>query len=224
MNFKPTLNPEEREIPSRINFFSKDRTNQAIYIMKNILSSHQLILASKSPRRKELLERSNIPFTIRTLEVEEKYPESLPKAKVAEYLAILKAEAARPNMADNEIVLGADSIVILNDTIYGKPKDKKDAHHILRQISGQVHEVITGVCLLSKTKKVSFSAVSKVWMEELSDAEITYYVDTFQPFDKAGAYAIQEWIGLCKIEKIEGSYSNIMGLPMQKVYPALVSF
>jgi len=192
--------------------------------MENLLSNYQLILASKSPRRKELLERSNIPFTIRTLEVEEIYPDSLPKAEVAEYLATLKAEAARPSMADDEVILGADSIVILKNTIYGKPKNKEEAHHILRQLSGQPHEVITGVCLLSKTKKVSFSGVSKVWMEELSDAEIAYYVDTFQPFDKAGAYAIQEWIGLCKISKIEGTYSNIMGLPTEMVYRALKQF
>ena len=192
--------------------------------MKNLLPNHQLILASKSPRRKELLERSNIPFTIRTLEVEEIYPESLPKSEVAEYLAILKAEAARPNLGEQEIVLGADSIVILKDTIYGKPKNAEDAHHILRQLSGQVHEVITGVCLLSKDKKVSFSAVSKVWMEELTEEEISYYVETFKPFDKAGAYAIQEWIGLCKISKIEGTYSNIMGLPTEMVYRELRAF
>jgi MAF protein len=192
--------------------------------MKNLLSNYRLILASKSPRRKELLERSNIPFTIRTLEVEEIYPESLPKSEVAEYLAILKAEAARPNLGEQEIVLGADSIVILQDTIYGKPKDVEDAHYILRQLSGQTHEVITGVCLLSKNKKVSFSAVSKVWMKELTEEEIAYYVDTYKPFDKAGAYAIQEWIGLCKISKIEGTYSNIMGLPTEMVYRALRAF
>jgi len=192
--------------------------------MKDHLSNHKLILASKSPRRKELLERSNIPFTIRTLDVEEVYPDTLPEAEVAEYLAILKAEAALPTMAADEVILGADSIVILNNTIYGKPKDAEDAHHILRQLSGQIHEVITGVCLLSKNKKVSFSAVSKVWMKELSEAEIKYYVETFQPFDKAGAYAIQEWIGLCKISKIEGTYSNIMGLPTEMVYQALGEF
>ena len=156
--------------------------------------------------------------------MEEIYPDSLPKIEVAEYLAILKAEAARPNLAENEIVLGADSIVILKDTIYGKPKDAEDAHHILRQLSGQPHEVITGVCLLSKNKKVSFSAVSKVWMEELTEEEISYYVDTFKPFDKAGGYAIQEWIGLCKISKIEGTYSNIMGLPTEMVYRELRAF
>ena len=192
--------------------------------MKKLLPNHKLILASKSPRRKELLERSNIPFTIRTMEVEEIYPDSLPKSEVAEYLAILKAEAARPNLGEQEIVLGADSIVILQDTIYGKPKDLEDAHHILRQLSGQVHEVITGVCLISKDKKVSFSAVSKVWMEELTEEEIKYYVETFKPFDKAGGYAIQEWIGLCKISKIEGTYSNIMGLPTEMVYQALRTF
>ncbi len=192
--------------------------------MNNILPNHRLILASKSPRRKELLERSNIPFTIRTMEVEEVYPDILPKAEVAEYLAVLKAEAALPKIGEDEIILGADSIVILNNTIYGKPKDAEDAHHILRQLSGKVHEVITGVCLISKTKKVSFSAVSKVWMEELSEAEIAYYVETFKPFDKAGAYAIQEWIGLCKISKIEGTYSNIMGLPTEMVYRALREF
>lgn len=192
--------------------------------MKNMLSNHRLVLASKSPRRKELLERSNIPFTIRTMDVEEVYPDILPKAEVAEYLAVLKAEAGLPKIGDDEIILGADSIVILNNTIYGKPKDAEDAHHILRQLSGKAHEVITGVCLISKSKKVSFSAVSKVWMEELSEEEIAYYVETFKPFDKAGAYAIQEWIGLCKISKIEGTYSNIMGLPTEMVYRALGKF
>jgi len=192
--------------------------------MKNILNTHQLVLASKSPRRKELLERSKIPFTIRTLDVEEVYPDTLPKNEVAEYLAVLKAEAALPKLADNEIVLGADSIVILEDTIYGKPTDAEDARRILRQLSGKTHEVITGVCLLSKNKKVSFSGVSKVWMEELTAEEIAYYVETFKPFDKAGAYAIQEWIGLCKISKIEGTYSNIMGLPTEMVYRALGEF
>jgi len=186
--------------------------------MLNILKNHQLILASKSPRRKELLERAGIPFTIRTMDVEEVYPDDLPTAEVAEYLAVLKASAARSTLKDNEIILGADSIVILKDTIYGKPKDVADAKRILGELSGQIHEVITGVCLLSKEKQVSFSAISKVWMGKLSEAEIDYYIKTYAPFDKAGAYAIQEWIGLCKIQKIEGTYDNIMGLPVAGVY------
>jgi len=189
--------------------------------MINILKKHKLILASKSPRRSELLTRAGIPFTIRTQEVAEVYPDDLPTAEVAEYLAKLKANASRPTMGEDEIILGADSIVILDDTIYGKPKDIADAHRILSELSGRMHEVITGVCLLSSKKEVSFSAVSKVWMGKLSEEEINYYIETYKPFDKAGAYAIQEWIGLCKIEKIEGTYDNIMGLPVAGVYREL---
>jgi len=189
--------------------------------MINILKKHKLILASKSPRRSELLTRAGIPFTIRTQEVAEVYPDDLPTAEVAEYLAKLKANASRPTMGEDEIILGADSIVILDDTIYGKPKDIADAHRILSELSGRMHEVITGVCLLSSKEEVSFSAVSKVWMGKLSEEEINYYIETYKPFDKAGAYAIQEWIGLCKIEKIEGTYDNIMGLPVAGVYREL---
>lgn len=189
--------------------------------MINILKNHALILASNSPRRSELLTRAGIPFTIRTQDVEEIYPDDLPTAEVAEFLAKLKANAARPTLGEKEIILGADSIVILDDTIYGKPKDTADAHRILSELSGRMHQVITGVCLISKEKEVSFSAVSKVWMGKLSAEEITYYIENYKPFDKAGAYAIQEWIGLCKIEKIEGTYDNIMGLPVGAVYRAL---
>lgn len=187
----------------------------------NPIPNHRLVLASKSPRRKELLERIHLPFTIRTFDVEEVYPDTLPTEDVAEYLACLKARAARPTLADDEIVLGADSVVILEDKVYGKPTDAADAKRILHELSGNVHKVITGVCLLSKSTTISFSATSKVWMNPLSEAEIDFYVQTFQPYDKAGAYAIQEWIGLAKIQKIEGTYANIMGLPVNEVYEAL---
>ena len=183
-----------------------------------------IILASKSPRRSQLLEAAGFNFTVKVKEVEEIYPDSLPPREVAEYLAKLKADASREFLITDEIILTADSIVLLNNTIFGKPKDAADAFHIIRTLSGKMHEVITGVCLLSKTKEVSFSAISKVYFEALSDEEIHYYVDNFKPFDKAGAYAIQEWIGLCKISKIEGAYSNIMGLPVERVYREMEQF
>ena len=133
-------------------------------------------------------------------------------------------EAAEFLEAEDDILLTADSVVILDGIIYGKPTDREDAIRILKNLSGRIHEVITGVCLLSKAKKRVFHAVSKVHFEELSEAEIEFYIDRYQPFDKAGAYAIQEWIGLCKISKIEGTYSNIMGLPMDAVYRELEAF
>ena len=144
--------------------------------------------------------------------------------KVAEYLAEKKAKASLEFLQNDEILLTADSIVVLKNEIFGKPKDYEDACRIIRKLSGNEHKVITGVCLLSKSKKVTFSGVSKVKFEPLSDEEIDFYVRNFEPYDKAGAYAIQEWIGLCKISKIEGTYSNIMGLPMELVYRHLAEF
>lgn len=162
---------------------------------------------------------------VKTMEVDESYPPTMPVDDVAAFLARKKALAARDLLSDKrEVLLTADSVVILKDTIYGKPSDAEDARHILKQLSGRMHRVITGVCLLGRGKEKVFSSVSNVYMEELSDAEIKYYIDTFQPFDKAGAYAIQEWIGLCKISKIEGTYSNIMGLPVEQVYRELLEF
>jgi septum formation protein len=183
-----------------------------------------IILASKSPRRQQLLTAAGIPFRLQPLDVAEDFPEDMPAADVAPFLARLKARAAKNFIKDQEIILAADSIVVLDDEIFGKPQDHADAIRILKKLSGNIHRVITGVCLLSREKERTFSSISKVHFDTLSQEEIEYYLKHFQPFDKAGAYAIQEWIGLCKIRRIEGTYSNIMGLPMEMVYPELMRF
>ncbi len=188
------------------------------------LQKRKILLASKSPRRHQLLKEAGFNFEIKTIDVEEVYPEDLPNREVAAYLAELKAMAAKHLVKNGEILLTADTIVIQDNTIYGKPKDRADAIRILKKLSGKMHEVITGVCLLSNEKSQVFSTVSRVHFEPISEEEITYYIDHYQPFDKAGAYAIQEWIGHCKISKIEGTYSNIMGLPMESVYKKLMAF
>lgn len=184
----------------------------------------KIILASKSPRRSQLLKEAGFDFVVKTKEVEETYPADLEVEKVAEYLAKKKAEAARGFIEKDKVLLTADSIVTLDGKIYRKPKDENDAFGILSELSGKAHEVITGVCLLSVTKEKSFSSTSTVYFEPLTEEEIRFYIREFQPFDKAGAYAIQEWIGLTKISKIEGLYSNIMGLPIADVYKAMKDF
>lgn len=185
----------------------------------------KIILASKSPRRSHLLQQAGFQFEVKTKEVEENYPPDLPSSEVAAYLARKKAMAAKPFLSqDDEVLLAADSIVIQDDIIYGKPEDYKEAFKILKSLSGRMHQVITGVCLLSTQREKVFSSIAKVYFENLTDAEISYYIENYQPFDKAGAYAIQEWIGLCKISKIEGTYTNIMGLPVEQVYRELLNF
>lgn len=181
-----------------------------------------IILASKSPRRSQLLSQAGFQFIIKTKNTEENYSKELPAELVPIYLAEKKAVACKEFLQGNEIILAADTIVIQEGIIYEKPLDRQDAIRILKQLSGNSHEVITGVCLLSKEKKVTFSGHSKVFLNPLSKSEIDYYIDTFQPYDKAGAYGIQEWIGLCKIHKIEGTYANIMGLPVDLVYQNLM--
>lgn len=181
----------------------------------------KIILASKSPRRSQLLGEAGFEFEIKTKEVEETYPDSLAVDEVAAYLARKKASAAEEYLAPNTVLLAADSIVVLENTIFGKPKDHQDAVRILTALSGNMHRVITGVCLKSSTQEKVFSGISKVYFDTLSPEEIDFYIKKYQPYDKAGAYAIQEWIGLCKIKKIEGTYSNIMGLPVQMVYENL---
>jgi len=185
----------------------------------------KIILASKSPRRSHLLREAGFDFEIRTLEVDESYPASLPVTEIAGYLAEKKADACKDFLeSEDEILLTADSVVVLDNVLYGKPENAEEAARILRHLSGNVHQVITGVCLISLQKKRVFSAISHVHFASISDEEIKYYIDHFAPFDKAGAYAIQEWIGLCKITSIEGTYSNIMGLPMESVYRELQQF
>jgi len=186
--------------------------------------SKHIILASKSPRRSQLLKEAGIPFTVKAKEVDESFPEDLASEEVAAFIAKKKAEASLDLIGPNDILLTADSIVLLDDVIYEKPKDYDDAIRILTKLSGSVHQVITGVCMRSLEKEVIFSSVAHVHIEALSAEEIEYYIKNFEPYDKAGSYAIQEWIGLCKISKIEGTYTNIMGLPVDVVYKELVAW
>lgn len=183
-----------------------------------------IILASKSPRRHQLLKEAGFEFEVRTRSIDEVFPESMAAEEVAQYLAIQKAEAVVDWIIDQEIVITADSVVILNNKIYGKPTDAADAFRIIRELSGNVHQVITGVCISAKEKQVAFSEVANVHFAEVSDEEINFYVEKYKPFDKAGAYGVQEWIGFTKVKKIEGTFANIMGLPIHRVYQELMNF
>jgi septum formation protein len=172
----------------------------------------KIVLASKSPRRKELLGNIVAEFEIRTKEIEEIYPPELDASLVPEYLAKLKASAFTETMADDELIITSDTVVTMNDEIYGKPKDREDAIRILSELSGKSHDVITGVCLRLKDKELVFSETTRIHFKALSIEEIEYYIDNYQPYDKAGAYAIQEWIGMIGIERMEGDYFNVVGL------------
>ena len=189
------------------------------------LLDYHLILASASPRRISLLKELNLTFDILPLDVDEVYPPHLTDHEVARFLAGLKADAfPTEKLTDKTILITADTIVCLNDEVLGKPDDREHAIEMLRTLSGKMHKVITGVCLRSKNKQVIFSNETDVYFCNLSDDEIIYYVDQFKPFDKAGAYGIQECIGYIGIEKIEGSYFNVMGLPVQQLYSELGKF
>ena len=184
-----------------------------------------VILASKSPRRSYLLEQAGIPFTVRTADVDEIFPDDLEPLKIAPFLAELKADNARHLLrADNEVLLTADSVVLIDGVKHGKPKNRDHAIETLGKLSGRSHVVVTGCCLLSNDKKEVFSSVAEVWLREMNRTEIEWYVDNYQPYDKAGAYAIQEWVGLAKIHKIDGTYPCIMGLPVDMVYERLVAW
>lgn len=189
------------------------------------LSQYHLILASASPRRISLLKELNLTFECIPLEVEEVFPSGLEDHEVAKFLARLKAEAFPiEKLTPKSILITADTIVCLNDEVIGKPDDREHAIEMLQKLSGQMHKVITGVCLRSHDKESIFSNETDVYFSKLTDEEIIYYVDQFKPFDKAGAYGIQEWIGYIGIEKIEGSYFNVMGLPIQQLYVELKKF
>ncbi|WP_116125103.1 Maf family protein [Lewinella sp. IMCC34183] len=184
-----------------------------------------LILASKSPRRSQLLTQAGIPFTLRTAEVEEVYPPETPASDVAPYLARLKAEGSLHLLAAaHEVLLTADSVVILDGEIFGKPRDRDHALEMLGRLSGREHTVVTGCCLRSREKEVVFSGAAQVQMHTLTAEETGTYVDTCAPYDKAGSYAIQEWIGLAKIRRIVGTYPTVMGLPVDQVYHQLLTF
>ncbi|QCR21920.1 Maf family nucleotide pyrophosphatase [Pontibacter sp. SGAir0037] len=180
-----------------------------------------LILASNSPRRKELLSQLGLAFTIQVKEVAEDFPLTLQREQVAEFLASHKADAYRLDLSD-EALITADTIVCLSERILNKPASYAEAFEMLQALSGKAHEVITGVCILTSKQKTVFHDVTKVYFKALTDDEIAYYINTCKPYDKAGAYGIQEWIGMVGIEKIEGSYFNVVGLPVQKLYQQLV--
>ena len=189
------------------------------------MNSYKIILASNSPRRKELLAGLDVQFEVRVLKgIDESYPDTVPTAEIAEYIAQKKAAAYRETIAADELVITADTIVVLGDEVLGKPKDAADARRMLRELSGRTHQVITGVVLTTKERQEHFSVVSDVTFKTLEDSEIDYYVETYKPMDKAGAYGIQEWIGYVGVTRLEGSYFNVMGLPVQRIYEALKRF
>ncbi|SDE66407.1 Maf family protein [Riemerella columbipharyngis] len=180
----------------------------------------KILLASQSPRRKELLESLGYPFEVVSINLEEVYPQDLPVQDIAGYLAELKANAYTA-LEDDEILLTADTIVVADDEILGKPKNRGEAENMLRRLSDRVHRVYTGICLRHKDRTITKTDVAEVFMSSFSDEEIDYYIDKFQPYDKAGAYGVQEWIGMAKINRIEGSFYTIMGLPTHLVYSVL---
>ncbi|MFD0792219.1 Maf family protein [Mucilaginibacter litoreus] len=180
----------------------------------------QIILASKSPRRQELLKLMDVDFKVVLKDVDESYPEGLTPAEIAVYIALKKAEAFDEDITD-EIVLTADTIVAIDGLILGKPESREHAIEMLQRLSGKVHEVYTGVCLFYKGQYNKFYDRSEVFFRKLTDEEITSYVDEYQPFDKAGSYGIQQRVGLIGIERINGSYTNVVGLPTEKVYQQL---
>jgi len=191
--------------------------------LSNKLKNYKIVLASGSPRRHELLKGLDIPFTIQTKQVDEVYPENLKAGEITEFLAKLKA-AAFEGIDANTIIITADTIVWLDNKSVMKPKDRKDAFEIIENLSNKCHEVCTSVCIKSASKSKIFTEVTKVYFEELNKDEIDYYIDTYKPYDKAGAYGAQEWIGYMAIKKLEGSYFNVMGLPVHKLYKELMKF
>ena len=187
------------------------------------LKKYKVILASNSPRRKELLAGLGVDYEVRTLpDVDESYPETFQGADIPLYIAKEKADAYVAMMQPGELMITADTIVWLDGKLLGKPRDREDALQMLRTMSGRTHEVFTGVCITTTDWQRSFTAQTEVRFATLSEEEIAYYVDNFQPMDKAGAYGVQEWIGFIGVENISGSYYNIMGLPVQKLYRELL--
>lgn len=186
-------------------------------------SLHKILLASQSPRRRELLKLANINYDIINVEVEEIYPAELQVENVPEYLAELKANSYSA-IEEGELVVAADTVVILDGIIYGKPKNFTDAVQMLNTLSGRTHKVITGVCLRSQRKKKIFAVETDVTFYPLSQEQIEYYVTTYKPFDKAGSYAVQEWIGVHGIQRIDGCYFNVMGLPVSRMMIELRNF
>jgi septum formation protein len=190
--------------------------------MLDNLKKYRVILASNSPRRKELLSGLGIDYEVKTLPgIEESYPDTLKGEEIPLYIASEKADAYRDSMQPDELIITADTIVWLDGVVMGKPKDEEDARNMLRRLSGKTHQVMTGVCITTTGFRKSFSTVTDVTFTDLTEEEIHYYVEHYQPMDKAGAYGIQEWIGFVGVQSIAGSYFNVMGLPVQRLYKEL---
>ncbi len=193
--------------------------------MKKMLPQYKIILASNSPRRRELLAGADVTFEVRVIDgIDESYPQDLPTKEIAGFISRKKAAAYQTAIDDCELVITADTIVVLDGEVMGKPADEKDACRMLRKLSGRTHQVITGVTLTTKERQQSFSVETDVTFRTLSEEEINYYVQHYKPMDKAGAYGIQEWIGHIGVTGISGSYFNVMGLPVQRIYEALKNF
>ncbi len=188
------------------------------------LNRYRIILASRSPRRQQMLKEMGIRFEVILKDYPENYPPELSGKEIAEYLSREKALIFQQEISDNEIVITADTIVWCNNAVLGKPADADDARRMIKELSGNTHEVITGVTLLSVFGESTFSETTKVTFEELTDEEINFYIERYKPFDKAGAYGIQEWIGYAACSRIEGSYFNVVGLPVQRLIMELRSF
>lgn len=189
------------------------------------INKYELILASGSPRRQHLLEEMGLQFRVLTKPINEVYPNDLTPDEIAKYLSRLKAAAFDHNdFSDNTLIITADTVVTIDGVILGKPADEKEAIEMLEHLSGKTHEVITGVTLRTKLKEHTFSVSTKVVFKILTKEEINYYINLYKPYDKAGAYGIQEWIGHVAIKKIEGSYFNVMGLPTHRLYEELLKF
>lgn len=187
--------------------------------MLDHLKKYNIILGSASPRRNELLKGLDIDFEIQTNDVEETYPDDLIGVDIPMYLAQKKADAYK--LQENTLLITADTIVWMDGKVYGKPTDRDDARKMLQTLSGKMHQVITGVCVKTSEQKRVFHVITDVYFCRFSDSEIDYYLDHYKPYDKAGSYGVQEWIGYIAVERIEGSYFNVMGLPVQRLYNVL---
>lgn len=193
--------------------------------MLDHIQKYDILLASNSPRRRELLSGLGVKYRVTALpDIDESYPDTLQGEEIPQYIAAAKAEAYKPEMTDNTLLITADTIVWLNGKVFGKPKDKDDAKNMLRTLSGNIHTVITGVCISTREKQISFAVSTDVSFAPLEEEEIDFYVEKYNPVDKAGAYGIQEWIGFVGVNGINGSYFNVMGLPIHRLYQELKNF
>lgn len=185
---------------------------------------YRIILGSGSPRRQQLMEDADYAFRVQSLNADESFPGNLRGAAIAQYLCEKKAEAYPDKLKEDELLITADTIVWIGETVLNKPGSEFEARQMLRLLSGKMHQVFTGVCISSAFKKSSFTDETKVWFRELSDEEIDFYIKNYKPFDKAGSYGAQDWLGLIGVVKIEGSYFNVMGLPVHRLYEELSKF